>query len=69
VEADAVHEQVAAHDMAGRLAADEPALADDIVFGAAAVIALEARFAERLLAAWDSGASSLLPARSVAGVV
>ncbi|WP_217913885.1 iron-containing redox enzyme family protein [Miltoncostaea marina] len=68
VEADAVHEQVAAHDMAGRLARDEPALAADILFGAACVVALEARFAERLIAAWDGGRSSLLPARSPVGV-
>jgi hypothetical protein len=67
VEADAVHEQIAVHDLAGRLAADEPALADDIVFGAAAVIALEARFARRLIGAWSAGASSLRAAGSLAG--
>ncbi len=59
VEADAVHEQIAAHDLAGGLARDEPALAGDIVFGAAAVIALEAAFARRLMDAWGAGASSL----------
>jgi hypothetical protein len=59
VEADAVHEQIAAHDLAGGLARDEPAVARDIVFGAAAVIALEAAFARRLLDAWGAGASSL----------
>jgi hypothetical protein len=62
VEADAVHEQIAVHDMAGGLAADEPGLAGDILWGAAAVIALEAAFARRLIGAWDSGRSSLLPA-------
>jgi hypothetical protein len=62
VEADAVHEQIAVHDMAGALAADEPGLAGDILWGAAAVIALEAAFARRLIGAWDSGRSSLLPA-------
>jgi len=66
VEADAVHEQIAIHDLAGRLAADEPELADDIVFGAAAVIALEDAFARRLLSAWEVGGSSLLQ-ESVAG--
>jgi hypothetical protein len=62
VEADAVHEQIAVRDMAGALAADEPALAGDVLWGAAAVIALEASFARRLIGAWDAGRSSLLPA-------
>lgn len=61
VEADAVHEQIATRDMAGRLAAQEPALAADVVFGAAAAIALEGCFARRLLGAWAAGRSSLLP--------
>jgi heme oxygenase-like protein len=60
VEADAVHEQVAAHDLAGGLAADEPDLAADILFGAAAVLHLEAAWARRVIAAWDAGRSSLL---------
>lgn len=69
VEADALHEQIATHDLAGRLARQEPEVADDILFGAAAVIALEARFARRLIDAWEAGASSLLPAAmSGAGV-
>jgi hypothetical protein len=62
VEADAVHEQIAVRDMAGALAADEPGLAGDILWGAGAVIALEAAFARRLIGAWDRGSSSLLPA-------
>ena len=41
VEADAVHEALAAHDLAGALAADEPALRRDILFGARAMIALD----------------------------
>ena len=49
VEADAVHEQIAVRDMAGALVADEPVLAPDVLFGAAAVIALEAAFARRLI--------------------
>jgi hypothetical protein len=59
VEADAVHEAIAAHDLAEGLATAEPELADDIVFGARALLLLEARFAEALLGAWSSGASSL----------
>jgi hypothetical protein len=59
VEADAVHENIAAYDLAGGLAKAEPALAADIVFGARALLYLEARFAARLLAAWEAGETSL----------
>jgi len=62
VEADAVHEAVAAVDLAGGLAHQEPELAGDILWGARALAALEARWAELLLGAWASGESSLLPA-------
>jgi hypothetical protein len=60
VEADAVHEAIAAHDLAGGLAHLEPELAGDIVFGARALLLLEARFAAAILQAWDAGRSSLL---------
>jgi Iron-containing redox enzyme len=60
VEADAVHEAIAAWDLAGGLARVEPHLADDILFGAGALLALEARWAEHLLDAWRSEQSSLL---------
>jgi hypothetical protein len=63
-----VHEQIAARDLAGALAASEPALAADVVFGAAAVIALERGFARRLLDAWTAGRSSLRPSPVAAGV-
>jgi hypothetical protein len=43
-----------------RLAADEPTLAGDIVFGARAVMTIEGVFADRLLDAWSAGRSSLL---------
>jgi hypothetical protein len=59
VEADAVHEHIAAHDMAGGLAAAEPELTEEILFGAAALLELEARFASALLEPWQRGASSL----------
>ncbi len=59
VEADAVHEAIAAWDLADALAREEPELACDIVFGARALLALEARWAERLLGAWREGRSSL----------
>jgi hypothetical protein len=60
VEADAVHEAIAANDLAGSLVAAEPALEDDVLFGAKASCALEAAFAARALDAWRAGRSSLL---------
>ncbi|MGN6188198.1 MAG: iron-containing redox enzyme family protein [Conexibacter sp.] len=63
VTADAVHEQVAAWDLAGGLASAEPELTDDILWGAAALLDLEARWARHLLDAWERGASSLLARR------
>jgi hypothetical protein len=59
VEADSVHE-VLASDLAVDLAASEPALAGDVVFGAETLGLLEGRFSTSVLAAWRSGASSLL---------
>jgi hypothetical protein len=61
VEADAVHEAVAAHDLAQGLAVAEPGLVEDILFGAAALLHLEARFAGHLLDRWAAGESSLRP--------
>jgi Iron-containing redox enzyme len=60
VAADAVHEQVASWDLAGGLAAAEPELGGDILWGAAALLELEARWAGHLLSAWERGESSLL---------
>ena len=59
VVADAVHENVAAVDLAGGLARAEPALEPDILWGAAALIELEGRFARHLLESWETGRSSL----------
>jgi hypothetical protein len=59
VEADAVHENIAAYDLAGGLARAEPELAGDVVFGARALLHLEDRFARRLLACWKEGETSL----------
>lgn len=59
IEADAVHEQVMRHDVIGGLLADEPELAEDVVFGIQATNLVEARFATHVLAAWHSGQSSL----------
>jgi len=59
VEADALHEAVAAHDLAAGLARCEPELASDIVFGARALMLLEAAFADAVVGAWGAGRSSL----------
>jgi hypothetical protein len=59
VEADAVHEVIAAWDLAGGLARAEPAVAADILFGARALLALEARWAGHLLESWEAGGTSL----------
>ncbi|MCC2308202.1 iron-containing redox enzyme family protein [Cellulomonas chengniuliangii] len=61
VEADAVHEQIAGRDLAGRLAQDEPALLPDILFGAAACLLLDDLVAEHMLDAWGRGETSLRP--------
>ncbi len=59
VEADAVHEQIAARDLAGSLAEDEPELLDDILFGAAASFTVDGWAADDMLAAFERGESSL----------
>jgi hypothetical protein len=59
VEADAVHECIAAVDLAGGLARAEPALAGDILWGARALTALDQRWATSMLDAWQAGRSSL----------
>ena len=52
VEADAVHEQVAARDICGALVAAEPSLREDVFFGVAACLHLEALSGAELLARW-----------------
>jgi hypothetical protein len=59
VTADALHEQLAAHDLCGGLAEAEPDLTDDILFGAAVCLAVDGRFAEHVLDSWTAGRSSL----------
>jgi hypothetical protein len=60
VEADAVHENIAAWDLAGGLAAAEPEVAADILFGARALLQVEARWAGHLMGSWGRGETSLL---------
>ncbi|WP_242616284.1 iron-containing redox enzyme family protein [Microterricola gilva] len=59
VEADAVHEQIAARDLAGALATDEPELVDDILFGAAACLTVDGNLWGSVLKAFTEGRSSL----------
>jgi hypothetical protein len=60
VTADAVHENIAAVDLAGGLARDEPQLVADILVGARALVELDGRAAAQMLGAWSAGESSLL---------
>lgn len=59
VEADAVHEQIAGRDLAGRLAEDRPELIADLMFGAAACLAMDDWVADHLMTAWAEGRTSL----------
>src|SRR5215212_8150876 len=60
VTADAVHESIAAVDLAGGLVRAEPALAGDVLWGARTLAAIEARWSATLLGAWEEGRTSLL---------
>lgn len=59
VEADAVHEQVVKADVVGDLVAREPQVESDVLLGIRAFEWIEERLAERLMTAWNAGASSL----------
>ena len=59
VEADAVHENIAAVDLAGGLVRQEPALGPTILWGARALAALEGAWAGHVLGSWELGRSSL----------
>jgi hypothetical protein len=60
VEADAVHEQIAAHDMCGAFGVAEPDRAGDVLFGARCALALDSLWAGSVLSRWEAGGSSLL---------
>lgn len=68
VEADAVHSMIATYELAARLAADEPELAADVVFGARTLQFVESAAGDGMLAAWKSDRSSLLERPAPAGV-
>jgi hypothetical protein len=59
VEADAVHEQIAGHDLAGGLVEAEPELLDDVLFGAGTALALDTVHTTAVLEAWGRGRSAL----------
>lgn len=59
VTADEVHQQLAANELVGGLLRADPSLAADVLFGARALTAVEARFTASVLAAWRAGRSSL----------
>jgi hypothetical protein len=59
VQADAVHENIAAVDLAGGLARQQPHLTGDILWGAATLVDLDARVARHILGAWAEGTTSL----------
>jgi hypothetical protein len=61
VEADAVHEQIAAHDLAGGLVEAEPQLIEEVLFGARVALALDALVSRHMLSCWQEGRSSLRP--------
>lgn len=65
VEADAVHEQIAAVDLAGGLARQQPEIAGDVIWGAQALAELDGRWGRHLLERWRAGQGSLLPSAGI----
>jgi Iron-containing redox enzyme len=59
VTADALHEQIAAHDLCGGLVEQEPALAADVLFGAACALHMDNAVARHLLGCWAERRTSL----------
>jgi Iron-containing redox enzyme len=59
VEADAVHENVAAVDLVGGLVRQEPALGAQVLWGARALAFLDERWVRHVLGCWKAGKSSL----------
>ncbi len=60
VEADAVHENLAAVDLAAGLVDQDPALRESVLWGARTLAHLGERWADHLLGCWAEGRSSLL---------
>jgi hypothetical protein len=65
VEADAVHEQIAAHDLCGSYVQQHPEAIADVLFGARCSLAIDDLFAHHLLTKWDQRPdASRQPART-----
>ena len=62
VEADAVHENLAAVDLAGGLVRQEPELGPQVLWGARALALVDERWSRHVLDRWAGGESSLLTA-------
>lgn len=52
VEADAVHEQIAAHDLCGSYVKEHPEALADVLFGARCALTVDDLFAAQLLSSW-----------------
>jgi hypothetical protein len=68
VEADAVHENIAAVDLAGGLLRQEPELCASLLWGAETLALLDGRWASYVLGCWRAGRTSLLGPVCDAGV-
>jgi len=66
VEADAVHEQIAAHDMCAAFCAAEPDQTETLLFGAAAWLEVETRLNVHLIDRWQQDRTSLYQERRLA---
>ncbi|MGV9300873.1 iron-containing redox enzyme family protein [Amycolatopsis sp. NPDC003676] len=64
--ADAVHEQLAAHDMCGKFVRENPGELSDVVFGAVVTAELGGRANEAILSSWEHGESALRRTTSAA---
>lgn len=60
VAADAEHAVIAAKDLAAGFVRENPALAGDVLFGAGALMRVEARLARHLVSSWEDDRTSLL---------
>jgi len=67
VEADAVHEQIAGRDLAGGLVEAHPHLLEDVLFGAAACLAVDGWAGQHVLEAFTEGRTSLREPLAPAG--
>jgi Iron-containing redox enzyme len=67
VTADAVHENIAAVDLAGGLVAEDPSLCPSVLWGARCLHELDSRWAEHVMDRWSDDRSSLRTLDACAG--